>query len=233
RPLRGVGPRRSGARRAGLDRRQRRPTGTGPDPRARGGSMSSTNRLQQLNDLGQSPWLDNLRRGWITDGELARWIDSGIRGITSNPSIFQKAISDGHDYDEQFGDLVAGGTDITTAYWDMVKADIEGALALLRPVYDATDGLDGYVSVEVAPELARDAAGTEASARELHTAIDEPNLYVKIPATAEGIAPIRTMISEGRSINITLIFSLDRYVEVMEAYISGLEACDGDLSRVS
>src|SRR5690606_5512631 len=136
-------------------------------------------------------------------------------------------------YDEQFGDLIASGRSVGDAYWDMVTHDIEGALALLRPVYDATDGLDGFVSVEVAPELARDSAGTEAAARNLHVAIDEPNLYVKIPGTVEGLAPIRTMIAEGRSINITLIFSLDRYAEVMEAYLAGLEAAEGDLSRIS
>ena len=192
-----------------------------------------TTRLHDLHAAGQSPWLDNLRRGWLTGGELATWVDRGIRGLTSNPSIFQKAISTGTDYDEQFGDLIGSGTSVTDAYWDLVTSDIEGALALLRPVYDSSDGVDGYVSVEVAPDLARDSAGTEAAARALHTGIDEPNLYVKIPATAEGVPPIRAMIAEGRSINVTLIFSLDRYAEVMEAYLSGLEAADGDLSRIS
>src|SRR5687767_2701083 len=159
--------------------------------------MTARTRLHDLHDLGQSPWLDNLRRGWLTSGELAAWVDRGIRGLTSNPSIFQKAISSGTDYDEQFGDLVSSGTPVTDAYWDLVTSDIEGALALLRPVYDSSDGVDGYVSVEVAPELARDSAGTEAAARRLHGSIDEPNLYVKIPGTAEGIAPIRAMIAEG------------------------------------
>jgi transaldolase len=190
-------------------------------------------RLAEMLALGQSPWLDNLRRGWLLDGELQRWVDRGIRGITSNPSIFQKAISSGADYDEQFGDLVSGGTDVTAAYWDLVVDDIERALRLLRPVYDATSGLDGFVSVEVAPELARDSAGTETAARDLHQRIDEPNLYVKIPATAEGLAPIQAMIAEGRSINITLIFSLERYREVAEAYLAGLEAAEGDLSAIS
>ena len=125
-------------------------------------------RLHELHAAGQSPWLDNLRRGWLTDGELAAWVDRGIRGLTSNPSIFQKAISTGTDYDEQFGDLISGGTSVTDAYWDLVTSDIEGALALLRPVYDSSDGVDGYVSVEVAPDLARDSAGTEAPARALH-----------------------------------------------------------------
>lgn len=193
----------------------------------------TANRLHALHDSGQSPWLDNLRRGWLTSGELADWVARGIRGLTSNPSIFQKAISSGTDYDQQFGGLIAGGTTVTDAYWDLVISDIHGALALLRPVYDASDGIDGYVSVEVAPDLARDAAGTEAAARRLHTLIDQPNLYVKIPGTAEGLAPIRTMIAEGRSINVTLIFSLERYMEVMEAYLAGLEAHAGDLSRIS
>jgi transaldolase len=191
------------------------------------------NRLHELCAVGQSPWLDNLRRGWLTSGELARWVEGGIRGLTSNPSIFQKAISSGADYDEQFGDLVAGGTTVADAYWQLVTADIEGALALLRPVYDSSDGVDGFVSVEVAPDLARDSAGTEAAARHLHTTIDEPNLFVKIPGTAEGLAPIQAMIAEGRSINVTLIFSLDRYAEVMEAYLAGLEAHEGDLSRIA
>jgi transaldolase len=194
---------------------------------------SPANRLHELHELGQSPWLDNLRRGWLTGGELAAWVERGIRGLTSNPSIFQKAISAGTDYDEQFGDLIAGGTTVDDAYWDLVTSDIRGALDLLRPVYDASDGVDGFVSVEVAPDLARDSAGTEAAARRLHTDIDAPNLYVKIPGTAEGLAPIEAMIAEGRSINVTLIFSLDRYAEVMEAYLRGLERHDGDLSRIS
>lgn len=190
-------------------------------------------RLRSLLEQGQSPWLDNLRRGWLTGGELAAWVDSGIRGLTSNPSIFQKAISAGTDYDEQFGELIDSGASVDDAYWGLVTSDIEGALRLLRPVHDSTDGLDGYVSVEVAPDLARDSAGTEAAARHLHTTIDAPNLYVKIPGTAEGLAPIRAMIAEGRNINVTLIFSLERYAEVMEAYLAGLEQHPGDLSRIS
>ncbi|MET0726943.1 MAG: transaldolase [Acidimicrobiales bacterium] len=190
-------------------------------------------RLHQMHELGQSPWLDNLRRGWLTDGELAGWVTRGIRGLTSNPSIFEKAISSGSDYDEQFGDIIDSGRSVDDAYWDLVISDIEGALALLRPVYDASDKVDGFVSVEVAPDLARDSAGTEAAARLLHERIAAPNLYVKIPGTAEGLAPIQKMIAEKRSINVTLIFSLDRYAEVMEAYIAGLEAADGDLSATS
>ena len=174
-------------------------------------------------DGGQSPWLDNLRRGYLRSGELQAYVDRGIRGITSNPSIFQKAIAQSDDYDEQFAQLLAEGTSVEDAYWRMVTDDISEAVAVLRPVHDASDGIDGYVSVEVDPGLARDTEGTVSSARSLHATIDEPNVFVKIPATAEGIPAIRTMIGEGRSINVTLIFSLDRYAEVMEAYVAGLE----------
>jgi transaldolase len=193
--------------------------------------------MTRLHDLyleqGQSPWLDNVRRGWITGGELARWVERGVRGITSNPTIFQKAIEGSDEYDAQFGELARAGTSVEDAYWTMVTTDIEGALRILRPVHDESGGVDGFVSIEVAPDLARDTDGTVASARELHARIDEPNLFVKVPATAEGVDAIRTLVGEGHSINVTLIFGLDRYAEVMEAYIAGLEAYDGDLSTVA
>jgi transaldolase len=195
--------------------------------------------MTKLHDLytefGQSPWLDNLKRGWITGGELARWVEAGVRGVTSNPTIFQKAIATGHDYDEQFGALVAGGTSVEDSYWEMVKADIEDALRLLRPVHDESDGVDGFVSVELAPGLARDKEGSIAAARLLHEQIDEPNVFVKIPGTAEGVPAIQQMISEGRSINVTLLFGLKRYGEVIDAYISGLEQlrdAGHDINRV-
>lgn len=191
-------------------------------------------RLHDLFDHeGQSPWLDNLRRGWVTSGELQRWVDRGVRGLTSNPSIFQKAIESSSDYDEQFGDLVTGGSSVTDAYWDLVTTDIRAALHLLRPVYEASAGEDGYVSVEVDPGLAHDTAGTIAAARQLAAVIDAPNLYVKVPGTAAGLEAIRTLISEGISVNVTLLFSVERYAEVIEAYLAGLEAFDGDLSTVS
>ncbi len=191
-------------------------------------------RLQDLyNQQGQSPWLDNLRRGWITSGQLAGWVERGVRGLTSNPSIFQKAIAGSDDYTPQLTELAADGVTIEDIYWSMVTTDIEHALAILRPVHDASGGEDGYVSVEVDPSLARDTAGTTTAARLLHVRIDEPNLYVKIPGTAEGLPAIETMIAEGRSINVTLLFSLDRYREVMEAYLSGLERHDGDLRSIS
>jgi transaldolase len=193
--------------------------------------------MTKLQDLyrvhGQSPWLDNLHRGWLTDGELARWVERGVRGITSNPTIFQKAISGSDRYDDQFGQLARRGASVDDAYWDMVVADIEDALRILRPVHDESEGVDGYVSLEVAPDLARDRDGTIASAKDLHDRIDEPNLFVKVPATAEGVEAIRALIGDGRSINVTLIFGLDRYAEVIEAYLSGLEAYQGDLSGIA
>jgi len=191
-------------------------------------------RLQDLySQQRQSPWLDNLRRGWITSGELEQWVTRGVRGITSNPSIFQKAIEGNAEYDDQLRELVADGVSVTDSYWDLVTADIRDALRILRPVYDATEGEDGYVSVEVAPSLARDTAATTEAARHLHTLIAQPNLYVKIPGTAEGLGAIRQMIAERRSVNVTLLFSVERYGEVIEAYLAGLESAEGDLSAVS
>lgn len=193
--------------------------------------MSSLHDLYR--DYGQSPWLDNLRREWIKNGELARWVERGVRGLTSNPSIFQKAMTAGTDYDEQFAGLLADGMSVADAYWELVLTDIDGALDVLAPVHEASDGVDGFVSVEVDPKLARDSDGTLVAARALHRRINRPNLYVKIPGTSEGLPAIQSMTSEGRSINVTLLFSLQRYAEVIEAYLCGLEACEGDLSSVS
>jgi len=191
-------------------------------------------RLERLfHEQGQSPWLDNLKRGYITSGELTRFVDEGIRGITSNPTIFQKAIAGQAEYDDQFRSLVVERKEsIDDAYWDLVIQDVEAALALLRPIYDESGGGDGFVSLEVSPGLAHDTEGTISSARRLDDRIAGPNLLVKIPATPEGIPAIRRMITEGRSINITLIFSIERYAEVIEAYLAGLDDCTGDLSRV-
>ena len=194
--------------------------------------MSETKLQRLCQEQGQSPWLDNLKRGYITSGELKQWVERGIRGITSNPTIFAKAIEGGSDYDEQFQSLVKRRTSVDDAYWDLVIDDIAHALQILRPVHDASGGEDGFVSIEVAPGLARDTEGTITAARQLHERIDQPNLYVKIPGTPEGIPAIRQMVSEGRNINITLIFSLSRYDEVIEACLSGLEAYEGDLSKV-
>ena len=190
-------------------------------------------RLERLfREQGQSPWLDNLKRGYLSSGELTRFIDEGIRGITSNPTIFQKAIAGQAAYDDQFRDLIQRKAPVDHAYWDMVVEDVEAALALMRPVYDESAGGDGFVSLEVAPGLANDTEGTIASARQLDDRIEQPNLLVKIPGTEAGIPAIRQMIAEGRSINVTLIFSLERYADVIEAYLAGLEDCEGDLGRV-
>jgi transaldolase len=193
-------------------------------------------KLQRLYDeQRQSPWLDNLKRGYITSGQLKQLVADGIRGLTSNPTIFAKAIEGSSDYDEQFRSLAKSGQSVEEAYWAMVVADISAALDILRPVYETSDGEDGYVSIEVAPELALDTERTIDAARQLHERIDQPNLYVKIPGTKPGIPAIRQMVREGRKINITLLFSLERYAEVIEAYLSGLEAfaeSGGDLSQV-
>ncbi len=182
--------------------------------------------MTKLHDLyetgGQSPWVDNLQRDWLTGGHLAELVAKGIRGATSNPTIFAKAIEGQDAYDEQFAALIKTGT-VDDAYWELVIADIDGALGVFRPVYDESDGGDGFVSLEVSPALAHDTAGTLASARSLHDRIDQPNLLVKVPATAEGVPAIRQLIGEGRSINVTLIFGLDRYDAVIDAYIGGLE----------
>jgi transaldolase len=193
--------------------------------------------LSLYNEFGQSPWLDNLKRGYITSGQLANLAANGIRGLTSNPTIFQKAIQGSADYDEQFGALTADEHPIIDDYWAMVLRDINSALDVFAPLYHQSYGGDGFVSVEVDPGLANDSDGTVAAARHLHQQIDRPNLMVKIPATAEGVPAIRQMIAEGRNINVTLIFSLERYGEVLEAYVSGLEHYaqqpDADLSKVA
>jgi transaldolase len=195
-------------------------------------------RLANLyHEFGQSPWLDNLKRGYITSGQLSHLVDRGIRGLTSNPTIFQKAIQGSPDYDEQFRKLAAANQPIIDDYWAMVLADIHGALEVFAGLYHDSHGADGYASVEVDPGLAHDSAGTETAARQLHEQIRRPNLMVKIPATQEGVAPIQAMIAEGRNINVTLIFGLDRYHEVIEAYIRGLELYakqpSSDLSKVA
>ena len=181
-------------------------------------------RLQDLYEIGgQSPWLDNLRRDWIEDGQLQELIDLGVRGITSNPTIFAKAISEHDTYDDQFRTLMKDHT-VEGAYWEMAITDIRHALGLLRPLHDESDREDGYVSLEVSPAVAHDTAATVRDARNFHEQIAEPNLFVKVPATKAGVPAIETLIGEGRNINVTLIFGLDRYDEVMEAYLRGLEA---------
>jgi transaldolase len=164
---------------------------------------------------------------------LSRWIDRGVRGVTSNPSIFQKAMTSQDTYDDQFRQLLAQGSSVEDAFWAMAITDIESALALFAPLHESSRGVDGYVSIEVDPELARDTEGTAASAIGLHGRIGAPNLYVKIPGTAEGVPAIEQVISGGHSVNVTLLFSLARYGEVIEAYMAGLEAHDGPLGEIS
>ena len=162
-------------------------------------------RLAHLyHEGGQSPWLDNLKRSYITGGELQRQIDRGIRGLTSNPTIFQKAIQGSADYDDQHRSLIAAGGSTLDHYWAMVLSDIHGALDAFAPLYEHSFGGDGYVSVEVAPSLAHDGPGTEAAARHLHVTVNRPNLMVKIPSTREGLPAIEQMIAEGRNVNVTI-----------------------------
>jgi transaldolase len=195
--------------------------------------MTALERL--YTEYGQSPWLDNLTRAHLQDGSLSRMVADGIRGLTANPTIFTKAIVGSADYDQQFAALTAAGWPLEEAYWQLVVDDITAALTVLRPVFDASGGTDGFASVEVAAELARDTQATLVAARALHERIRQPNLFVKIPATVEGVPAVQAMIAEGHSINITLIFSLARYEQIIEAYLSGLEAHveqGGDPSRV-
>jgi transaldolase len=181
-------------------------------------------RLQDLYDIGgQSPWLDNLRRDWIQDGHLAELLALGVRGITSNPTILANAISGQDTYDEQFRALMKDHT-VEGAYWELAITDILSALQMLRPLYDTSDGEDGFVSLEVSPAQAHEGSETVKAARTLHDRIAQPNLFVKVPATQECVPAIQTLIGDGRSINVTLIFGIDRYDAVMEAYLSGLEA---------
>jgi transaldolase len=194
-------------------------------------------RLHQLSELGQSVWIDSLSREWLETGELARMMEEdAVVGVTSNPTIFQKAMSGGEWYDEQLREVLNGEDDLKEVFLQLAARDIEDACDLLRPVFDATNGLDGYVSMEVDPNFAYDTEATIDEATRFHDWIDRPNLYVKIPGTAPGLPAIEEMIARGRNINVTLIFGLDRYVEVTEAYIRGVERlveAGGDPSRVS
>lgn len=191
--------------------------------------------MTKLHDLyshvGQSPWLDNLSRDDLVTGRLGRMVADGIRGVTSNPTIFERSVSAGTHYDEQLRSH-SGRHSTEDAYWQMAVSDVIDAALVLRPVHEQSGGADGFVSIEVAASLAHETGGSVAAARWLHEQIDQPNVFVKIPGTAEGVPAIRQMLSEGRNINVTLIFGLERYAEIMEAYLSGLEARPGDLSGI-
>jgi transaldolase len=181
-------------------------------------------RLHELYDrFGQSVWLDNLERRWLASGELARRIVEGVRGITSNPTIFAKAMAGSDAYDAQIRDATQSGAPVDELFWQLAEADVAAAADLFRPLFDASAGLDGYVSLEVDPTLAGRSEETVAAGRRLFSALGRPNVYIKVPATPEGVPAIRALIGAGINVNVTLIFSLDRHREVMEAYLAGLE----------
>ncbi len=183
-----------------------------------------TTRLQQLySEQGQSPWLDNIHRPLITSGGLQRAIARGIRGITANPTIFEKAITGSAAYDAALRDLVREDASSSQIYEALVVEDIRMAADEFRPLYEQSDGIDGWVSIEVSPHLSGDTQGTIEEARRLHRAVDRPNIFVKVPATDAGIPAIRQLLAEGININITLMFSVDIYDRVIDAYLDALE----------
>jgi transaldolase len=185
----------------------------------------SDNPLKQLGTLGQSIWLDYIRRDLMSSGGLRRLIEEdGLRGMTSNPAIFEKAIADSHDYDEDIRAMALQGSNTEAIYETLSRRDVESAADEFRPLYDRTDGQDGYVSLEVNPHLAHDTKGTTEEGRRLWAALDRPNVFIKVPATAAGLPAIQQLIGEGINVNVTLLFGLPRYRQVAEAYIAGLEA---------
>jgi transaldolase len=187
-------------------------------------NMTETTPLAQLSAAGVSIWLDDLSRGRITSGGLQKLIDDkNVVGVTTNPTIFAGALSKGEAYAEQVALLAAAGTDVNDAVFEITTDDVTAACDLFRPIYDSTNGFDGRVSIEVAPTLAHDAAGTIAAARQLWAKVDRPNALIKIPATIEGLEAITETIAAGISVNVTLIFSLERHRQVINAYLSGLE----------
>ncbi|HEY4464392.1 MAG TPA: transaldolase [Streptosporangiaceae bacterium] len=200
-------------------------------------TSQSEDVLAQLSALGVAVWLDDISRDRLRTGNLEQLIrDDHVVGVTSNPTIFAHALSNGTAYDGQSKDLAIRGVDVEEAVRAITTYDIRWACDVLRPVYDETDGLDGKVSLEVDPRLAKDTAKTTAEARALWWMVDRPNLFIKIPATVEGLGAITQAISEGISVNVTLIFSLERYGAVIDAYMAGLEqaaAAGHDLSKIA
>ena len=180
-------------------------------------------RLQKMRELGQAPWVDELSREDIQNGGLRRMIEDGIVGVTSNPAIFQKAIAGSDLYDEQLHELAKETDDPKEMFWAVASKDIKEACDIFMPVHEETGGRDGFISLEVQPDIAYDTEATVEEATRLHETVDRPNLFVKIPATLPGLVAIEEMISRGKSINVTLIFSLERYREVARAYTRGLQ----------
>ena len=193
--------------------------------------------LQELADHGQSVWIDYLSRPFVQDGDLSGLVDDGIEGVTSNPTIFQGAIAEGDAYDQQIREIVEGGeSEPKEIFVALASDDIRDACDVLRRVYDDGDGKDGYVSFEVDPRLAHNTEATIAEAKRLHGLIDKPNLFIKIPATQEGLPAIEETIAAGIPVNVTLIFSLERHKAVAEAYVRGLQRLadsGGDLSKLA
>lgn len=192
------------------------------------------NPLQQLQTQGQSVWYDNIDRVQLNSGEFKRMLDEdGVVGVTANPTIFEKSISAGHAYDEQISKLISQGKNTNEIYEAVVIQDIRTVADLLRPIYDQTDTKDGYVSLEVSPELAHNTAGTIAEAKRFWEIVDRPNLMIKIPATPEGIPAIYEVLRSGINVNITLIFSLEDYARVADAYLRALEDRNGHGKDIS
>ena len=194
------------------------------------------NTIQSIYTLGQSVWYDNISRSMLNSGGLKDLIDIGVTGLTANPTIFEKAISNSNDYDDQLFTLATNGKDTAQIYDGLVIRDIQEAADLLRPVYDKTYGIDGYASLEVSPRLAYDTEGTISEAINYFAALNRPNVMIKVPATPEGIPAIRALIGQGINVNVTLIFSVEVYKNVQQAYLLGLEdlaQTTDDLSRVA
>jgi transaldolase len=179
--------------------------------------------IGQLQAVGQSVWIDDLTRDMLEEGELQRLVDLGMTGVTANPTTFDKAVNGSHRYDRDIESLDGRLTPMQIV-WELLVRDVRAAADVLRPVYDRTDGTDGFVSIEVSPELAYDTHGTIESARSLWTRVDRPNIFVKVPATEPGLQAIETLTAEGINVNVTLTFSLHRYRQVVDAYFNGLEA---------
>jgi len=196
----------------------------------------TTNAERVHREFGQSLWYDNLERGLLRSGAFSKLVSAGVRGCTSNPTIFEKAIRSSSEYDTALRRLVSAGQGVEEIYYDLVVADIQAAADVLRPVYDSSEARDGYISVEVQPRFASDTRATVKEALELVKRIQRPNLMIKVPATEPGLEAIRTLIGQGVSVNVTLIFGVDQYRRVAEAYIAGLEqaAKSGlNLSRIA
>jgi transaldolase len=196
-----------------------------------------SNPVAQIKTQGQSVWYDNIDRSQLVSGQFKRLLDEeGIVGVTANPTIFEKSISHGQAYDEQITRLIQAGKSTSEIYEDLVIQDIRTVADLLRPIYEQTNTKDGYVSLEVSPELAHDTDGTIAEARRFWQIVDRPNLMIKIPATAAGIPAIERVLTDGINVNITLIFALDNYKDVAEAYLNALESRNGagkDISHIA